>query len=162
MKYRKIPREKLGEGIELCKKNALDYLQDAKLIIEEKRFNHAYVSVQFAIEELGKIIMLREALKESVEDPILVKESVFKSHKGKSEKAWSFLDPKYKTIFDEGDFDDEDFHPRDFHTNTKASHSTRLDCAFVDFESGWYVGRDIKEELLTKLVKYVETMVPKA
>lgn len=118
--------------------------------------------MQFAIEELGKILMLRKAFKDSKDDPLLVEESIFKSHKGKSDIAWKFLDPKLKAIYDEGDFDDEDFHPAYYYTDTKASHETRLNCAFVDWFDTWHIGRSIKEHLLIRLIEHVEQMLPHA
>lgn len=60
MDYRKedriVPRAKMQQGIDLCRINVADFLEDAKLVIAENRLNHAYVSVQFAIEELGKLV----------------------------------------------------------------------------------------------------------
>lgn len=149
----------MQEGIDLCKKNILDFLEDARLLIERGRLNHAFVSVEFAIEELGKIVMLKEALTSSDAEPVLVEEDVFRKHRGKSKKAWTVLDSKFRAIYDEGHFNDEYFDFRDFFTDTKASHETRLQCAFVDFdESGskWHIGRDIKETLLVNLIKHME------
>lgn len=157
-----IPREKMEEGFDLCRKNVLDYLQDARLIIGEGRLNHALVSVQFSIEELGKIRMLREALNKSAQGNVLVKESVFKSHKGKSETAWEFLDVKFRTIF-EGDFDETDFSHRDFLTDTKASHETRLECAFVGFDGNeWFLGREIDKTLLLEIIQHIKDKLPEA
>lgn len=163
MKHRKIPRSKFQEGIELCKKNILNFLQSARGIINEGRLNHAYVNVQFAVEELGKIIMLKEALRKSTHDPILVNEEVFTNHKGKSEKAWTFLDPKFKTIY-KGGFSEENFAFIGFETNTKARHETRLNCAFVDFDESscnWHVGRDIDESLLINMINHIESKIGK-
>jgi hypothetical protein len=42
-------------------KNILGFLEDAKLVIKVGRLSYAFVSVEFAIEELGKII-IREAI----------------------------------------------------------------------------------------------------
>lgn len=162
MTDRLIPRAKMKEGIDLCKSNILDYLKDARLIMSDGRLNHAYVSVQFAIEEFGKIVMLKDALMASTNDIVTVKGSVFTSHKGKSPNAWRILDQKFKTIFGEGDFDDEDFSHVSFVTDTKASHDTRLDCAFVDFDEGiWHIGRDIKQKLLEELINHIEENLSK-
>jgi len=148
----------MQEGIDLCKANVIDFLKDAKLIIAEKRLNHAYVSVEYAIEEFGKAEILKEVLQSSEGDPMIVSARVFKSHKYKDDKAWTILDPKFKTIYDEeSDFDDTDFDYKDFQTDTKASHATRLHCAFVDCDhSGWYLGRNLNEELLNNLINHIE------
>src|SRR3990170_1874159 len=146
---RKIPKAKMQDGIALCKSNAIDFLKDAKLILSDGRLNHAYVLVEYSIEEFGKAVILKEALEASKSDPITVEERVFTSHKGKSEKAWTMLDINYRTIFDEGLFDRELFDPDIFDTDTLASHNTRLNCAFVDFNGDcWVLGERIKQELL--------------
>jgi len=149
----------MKEGIELCKDNILAFLRDARLIIEEGRLNHAYVSVEFAIEELGKIVMLKEALNSSKDDPVLVKDRIFRSHIGKPEKAFTVLDFKFKTIY-KGIFNDKIFNPRTFNTGTTVSHRTRLECAFVDFNRTWHIGKRIKENLLVDLIKHIEEKLP--
>lgn len=152
----------MQEGIDLCKKNALVFLKDAKLVIKYERLCHALVSVEFAIEEIGKIVMLQEALKNSNQDPVPVEEKVFRSHKDKSDNAWTVLDPKFKVVF-EGDFDGEAFEWKDFLTDTKASHKTRLECAFVDFDESrkiWHLGRDMDESRLIALIKHIEARLP--
>ena len=154
-----IPRKLVQEGIDFCKRNITDFLADAKIIIAEGRINHAYVMVEFAIEEFGKIIMIKEAFNSDLNDPFRVKGEVFGDHKGKSEKAWEVLDPKFRIIFDDGMFV-EGMWQREMwekQEDTTASHKTRCECAFVDFTgSVWIVGRDIKEDLLEKLVTHIE------
>jgi AbiV family abortive infection protein len=154
---REILRGKMQEGIDLCKKNAMDFLNDAKLIVAEKRLNHAYVLVEFAIEEFGKAAILSNQLRSSTSDPIPIPEQIFKSHKGKAEKAWTILDRKFKTIYGHGGFDDVGFDYTGFQTDTKARHETRLHCAFVDCEYGnWYLGRNIDVNLLNDLITHIE------
>lgn len=149
-------------GIDLCKENILDFLEDAKLIIGAGRLNHAYVSVQFALEEVGKILIFRDKIKNDPSDPLrITKREAFQSHQGKAEKAWTVLDPIFKTIFDEGGFQVGAFQKGAFQMDTYADHETRLDCAFVDYYSGqWQLGRDIKKELLVKLINHIEKKLP--
>jgi len=110
--------------------------------------NHAYVLVQFAIEELGKILLITEAFNSDPNDPFSVNGEFF-SHKVKDKKAWKILDRNCRMIFDEGVFEAGVFEMGIFKQNTEASHWTRCECAFVDFTgSQWILGRDIKEELL--------------
>lgn len=105
--------------------------------------------------------MLKDALNESKKDTVTIKGNVFTSHKSKSTNVWRILDEKFKTIFD-GDFDDESFSPVSFLTDTKASHDTRLDCAFVDFdEDTWHLGRDIDKKMLEELIQHIEDHLSK-
>ena len=157
-----IPRKIFQDGIDLCKRNIRDFLTDAQLIIAQGRLNHAYIMVEFAIEELGKIVMLKEAFSSDLNDPVTVEGDVFGTHKGKSEKAWTVLDINCRTIFDEGLFDHELFDPDLFDTDTLASHKTRLNCAFVDFKGDcWTLGERIKQELLEKLINHINEAIRK-
>lgn len=154
-----IQRKLLQKGIDLCKANITDFLKDAQLIMAEGRTNHAYVIVEFAIEEFGKIIMIKEAFNSDLNDPFKVNGEVFSDHKGKSEKAWEILDPKFRIIFDEGMWQEGCWQRGvwEKQENTTASHKTRCDCAFVDFTaSKWIVGRDIKKDLLENLITHIE------
>jgi len=157
-----IPRGLMQNGIDLCKQNVSDFLKDAKFMVREGRLDHAYVIVEFAIEEFGKIVMLNEALSLNTNDPVLVKESVFKSHNEKSTNAWVVLNPKYRIIFDEGAYDESVYDPRFYQTNTTASHNTLLDCAFVGFDGNrWVLGTKIKQSLLENLITHVDDMLTK-
>jgi hypothetical protein len=47
--------------------------------------------------------------------------------------------------------------------DTNAEYQTILDCAFVDYyANNWQLGRDIKKDLLEKLISHIEFMLPKA
>jgi AbiV family abortive infection protein len=163
-KHRIIPRAEMPKGIELCKRNALDFLKDARVIIAENRVSHAYISVQFAIEELGKILIFRDKISGDRSDPLVIKKNeAFGSHSNKTARAWQFLDPKFKTIFDEGFVERGIFVKGLAMEYTYAEYETRLDCAFVDYYAlRWQIGRDIKKELLLNLIDHVETKLPQA
>ena len=51
-----VPRARMQEGIEKCKGNVADYLKDACIIAETGRLYHAIISIEFALEEFGKIL----------------------------------------------------------------------------------------------------------
>ena len=57
-----IPLSKVSQGIELCKQNVADFVCDARNIMKQGKLYHAYVSFQFALEEFGKIMFIKEAL----------------------------------------------------------------------------------------------------
>jgi len=92
MSARMIPRSRVQQGIEYCRKNVLDFLDEARMIMSKGRLNHAYLSVHFAIEEFGKAAILNEAYRLSTDDPIPISAAVFgqnsqQSHKIKTDKA---------------------------------------------------------------------------
>lgn len=166
--YRKIPRKLVPEGIELCKKNVTEYLNDAKMILTRGNLCHADLSVQLAIEELGKAIILKEELEKSNGDSILVDEAIFgkdggRGHELKASTAWKMLDPTLK-ILHEGGFEKEDFSEYDFDVDTEASHRTRLKCAYVDFieeEQLWWVGETIDKIKILALISNIEEVLKK-
>jgi hypothetical protein len=65
----KIPLNKVAEGADLCLDNAVQFCSDARVLSEESSCDHALGLCIFAIEELGKAILLKEkatyALKDS-------------------------------------------------------------------------------------------------
>jgi len=159
-----IPRAEMPKGIDLCKQNVLAFLNDARLIISENRLSHAYISVQFALEELGKILIFRDKMTSDNSDPLVIKKNeAFSNHSSKTEKAWTFLDTKFKRIFDEGAFEIGLFVKGMAQEDTYAEYQTRLDCAFVDYYAlRWQIGRDIKKELLVNLINHIEEKLPQA
>lgn len=113
-----IPRNKFKEGIELCKRNVLDYLNEARMVAQKGSLHHAYVNVQLAIEETGKALWLKDELQNGSFDPVNVPDVVFgknggKSHWKKFNRASKMLNPNLLWVC-KGDFDPEDFDPQDF------------------------------------------------
>jgi AbiV family abortive infection protein len=60
-----VPISKIADGVALCKRNIVDYIKDARLIIEDGRLYHAVINVEFALEEFGKALLIIEAKQES-------------------------------------------------------------------------------------------------
>lgn len=167
LSYRKIPKNLVQKGVELCKKNVADYLDDARTIISKGRLCHAYLSVQLAIEELGKAVILREEYQKSGSEPILVDAAVFgkdggRGHKMKAAKAWEMLDPALKTLH-VGGFE-KGFSEFGFDVDTEASHHSRLKCAYVDFieeEQLWWVGETLDELKVLTLIDNINEALKK-
>lgn len=117
----------MPEGISLCKTNIANFLKDARLLIDNSTLSHVYISVQFAIEELGKILIFRNKLEIDASDPLVIKrEEAFKFHKDKTEKALEFLGKGYKRVFDEGVWDIGIWDKGMWDAETLVEHETRL------------------------------------
>lgn len=159
--YKEIPRAKMQEGIALCKKNIRDFLNSADVLVKDGKLDHATICAEFAVEELGKILMLRDEYRKNLIDAFEVPMTVFTNHKGKVDRAWQYLDPKYRMISKGGFERREDGKlgfDRGFEQVTYASHKTRLECAFVDFyesSNQWYVGRNIDPTKLHEQIEHV-------
>lgn len=144
-------------GIELCKQNIADFINDARIIMEKGRLCHAYVSFEFALEEYGKIMMLKEALANSVvKDKIVVSKDFFK-HNRKCEKAIEKLGEEFKSVYDMNWFLREMLGLYPLWFGTKTSHKTRTDCAFVGYRNDEFViGAPIDPEKIIKLINLLE------
>lgn len=157
-KSKTIPLGLVQKGIDSCKLHALTYLNDARKILSLGHPEHAYVSVQLAIEELGKAILLEEKIDGAIRKPgvwhIEIQNRLWTNHKYKTEKAWTKLDPNLKVIHKRV--------PELDRGNTVASHSTRLECAYVDFREEsqlWWLGPIIDEPKLQKLIDNVQNVL---
>jgi AbiV family abortive infection protein len=146
---RKVPIARMQEGIDLCMKNAADYLLDARMIANEGRLNHALVSAEFAIEELGKMLLLKAHLKEG-SNIVEIDGEQFCDHDKKADKAWNeVLDKEYRMLYtvwlDNKRWDDTSVWDE---KPTKISNVTRLDCGFVDFiNNNWTCEKPIDPDL---------------
>ncbi len=161
-----IKRTGMPEGIELCKTNITQFLKDARLLVDNSTLSHAYISAQYALEELGKILIFREKFAKDNSDPLTITyEEAFKSHQGKTEKALQFLGNEYEKakVFDEAVFEEGIVEKGVAVEYTFVRHETRLDCAFVDYYGlRWQNGRDMKKDLLIKLIERIEEKLPYA
>jgi len=154
---RKVPRAQMQKGIKKCKDNIADYLQDARLIAKTGRLYHAIISLEFALEEFGKILLLKETMNNDKKDPLEIIGHDFCDHNGKAERALGVLDPakKLRVLFDTV-FVRGIFKPHVW-GETAIGDKTRLDCAFVDFiNNDWVLGRNINPEYFEELVTLIE------
>jgi AbiV family abortive infection protein len=162
----KIPREMYRQGIDLCKKNVLDYLDEAETIAQKGHLQHAYVLVQLGIEETGKIVWLREEQQKNTADPVCVPDVIFgkdggKSHRKKHEKTLTVLKPELLRVC-RGPFDPAIFDPRIFDVGREASPETRLVNAYVGFDDRskrWFLGCEIDWSKLDRLINHVRQVV---
>ena len=168
---RGIPREKMQQGIKLCKENIHVFLETAEKLVDSGNLNHAAINIEFAIEEFGKILMLKDEFAFG-SNPVQLP-SNFRNHKGKSERAWKTSDSdaleiSYKMISD-GGFERSDNgkqgFSRAFQQVINISHFIRMECAFVDFdenEKEWFVGHSqISKNRLQNLIEHMREKVGK-
>ena len=164
--YREIPRAKVQEGIDLCKKNIYVFLETAENLIKSDNLNHAAILLEFGIEEFGKILLLKDEYTKDT-DPVQVPDIVFRNHKHKSERAWKIgdadaLDANYKMLSDGGferSDDEKQGFARAFEQAIYISHYIRMECAFVDFdenEKDWFLGHEhLVRERMQNLLEHI-------
>ena len=155
---RKVPRALMIDGIEKCKDNIADYLQDAQIIAKTGRLYHAIISLEFALEEFGKILLLKENLTNDKRDPVEINGNEFCSHSRKADRALRVLDPrqKFRVLF-EGFWERGFWEAGMWEGETVIGDSTRLDCCFVDFiKNEWALGRKINPDYFQEFVALIE------
>ena len=158
---RSIPKSTFPVGLQLCKENISDFLNDARNILTNGKPYHAYISFEFALEEFGKIIMLKEALSEPNNTTInaQVDEIVFTSHRDKCNKAIAVLGKEFESLYN-GIWAKGVWAPNIWgEAEVAIGHNTRLKCAFVDFiNNDWCIGdKAITHHNLMALVDKLDT-----
>jgi AbiV family abortive infection protein len=151
---RKIPLSEMGEGIRLALETSHQKLSDAKQLISVGSCEDAVILIQFALEEFGKAVGLKEKLERGIEN---VEDDLFRNHIYKENKAWSVLPGDLKTIY-EGTFSPQAFSAQDFDVGKETiSHHTRVSATFVDWINGkWVKGIQADPKKLLQLITELE------
>lgn len=131
---RQIPRDRVEEGLSLCRRQISDLVDTARIILRGDTaglyLRFVYLLLQYAIEEFGKALMLKEEFLRNSSETLRFDKWV--SHEYKFNKAWDVLDKGLKVVH-EGAFDTSAFDPAIFDTNVEASHRLRLEAGYVDY-----------------------------
>lgn len=147
----------MQEGIDKCKGNITNYLQDAVLIANTGRFYHALICLEFALEEFGKILLLKETMNKNKNDPVEIDGYEFCNHNRKADRALANLDPaqKFRVLF--SPMWERGIWEVGVWEETVIGDRTRLDCSFVDFiNNNWTLGKDIDKTYFQDLARVIE------
>ena len=126
----------MREGITRSLKKCEEHLRGAEVLTSNGCLNAAVVLVEFALEEFGRAIELRDRLNAGSTQ---VELRLFRDHDLKYDKAWTILNQDLKKIY-EGTFDPAIFDPHIFDTQAETiSPRTRLDAAFVNYVNGTWI-----------------------
>jgi len=162
----KISRTKIEEGIKVSQEKSIRHLDAAEMLIYNDFLDNAVASIEFAIEEFGRAVYLRERLHLGLET---IEKSLETDHSLKYNKAFSILPTELKTIwqgftpFPKGTWH-ENYWPRGFWGGKKEtiSHSARLNAIFTRFDEKtqtWYSGINTDkrklEDIVNKLKEYI-------
>ena len=156
----KISSEKIREGIEHSLKKSSEHLQGAEALIAINSLNDAVALTEFAIEEFGRAVALREKLETGSNE---LDRDLRKNHDYKYDKAWTILPEELKIIYEqnwywEGWWDNWWGAPR----KDKISHEARLNAVFVNYVKGeWKTGIKVDnrklEILIRRIREYIES-----
>ena len=158
-----VSRNQFQDGINKCKRNITDYLSETELLMSQGRLSHATILLEFALEEFGKVLVMKRAFELDPNDPFKISGDKFYDHRTKEKKAWTVLDKKYQILFDEGICLPNTLFERGLAVEyTIANHENRLRSAFVDYCSGrWLLGVDVKEIYLQNLINHMRAELTK-
>ena len=164
---RDVPISKINEGVAFCKRNIVDYIKDARLIIKDGRPYHAVINVEFALEEFGKALLIIKAKQNSPTNKVDINGKKkgnfveFCDHNRKVDRALALIDPTddYRTIFrmaEKGCFE------KGILDEPEINHETRLECSFVEYKNNkWNLRTSIDEQLLNTFIDHLELEVNK-
>lgn len=151
----RISLEKIREGIEHALRKSAQHLAGAQACISEDIFDGAIALIEFAVEEFGRAVALREKLETGSE---VVEKKLFESHVYKYNKAWTVLPSELKTVY-EGSFDVTIFDPAIFDAGKESiSPGTRLEAIFVGYNEvtgEWKTGIRANKQKLERLVEAI-------
>jgi AbiV family abortive infection protein len=98
-KEKRIPRTKIKEGIDFSLKKSLEHLDGAETLIGKNLLNDSVALIEFAIEEFGRAVILRNMFRNNLET--IAEKSKWKSHNHKYEQAFTVLSENLKIIWEE-------------------------------------------------------------
>ena len=161
-KVKKIPKTKLEEGIAISLEKAAKHLDAAEVLINNNLLDNAVASIEFAIEEFGRAIYLRERLQIGSET---IEKAVETDHWLKYNKAFSVLPTGIKTIWEDTIFGAfpkgfwGNFFPKGFWgegiVKETISPLTRLNAIFTYFDEKtqtWHNGINADGKKLVAIV----------
>ena len=150
----RISREKVEAGIRLCLNRVSEYLLDAehlttKADTSDGTLQNTTILLTFAVEELGKAIILRKRCEEQPSAELVeVEYEAFggrNAREHKQSEAFKLIDARLRQLHQGRDSGMDD---------VGVSVDTRLKLSFVDFENGeWMTPPPIEPERLRALIE---------
>jgi len=158
---KRISKEKLKEGITVSLKKCTKHIDGAETLINNDFLDDAIALIEFAIEDFGRAVYLRERLQTDLET---IEKSLETDHWLKYNKAFSVLPLELKTIwentisnFPKGHFP-TNYFPKGHFPIMKGtiSPSTRLEAIFPYYDDKtqtWRSGINADREMLKTIVE---------
>jgi len=155
----RIPSKKIQEGIEYSLEKSAQHLTGAEACLSKGILDGAVALIEYAVEEFGRAVALREKLETGSEE---VERELFSSHEYKYEKAWTVLPQELKTIY-EGTFDVAVFDEAVFDVGKESiSPRVRLDAIFVNYDETndkWKIGIRADKHKLKRLIEGIKQCI---
>jgi len=158
---KQIPRGKIETGITRCLSRVSGYLLDAERLIEPQTagqgsLQNATILLTFAIEELGKAVILRMRSEEKPQtETVVVEHQVFggrDAHEHKQSEAFKLIDASLKRLHNAA-FSATAFGPDFDIEDVDISPATRLELSFIDFNDGdWSSPPPVEPKRLRALI----------
>lgn len=156
-KEKKISKEKIEEGIRISLRKSLEHLDGAEALISKNLLNDAVALIEFAIEEFGRAVYLRERQQRGIET---IENSLEINHYLKYDKAFSVLSTNLKTIWESTitPIFPIDSFPDGYPIKETISPLTRLNATFTYFDERTQHWRNGIKADITKLKSVVDEL----
>lgn len=161
-----IPLNEVHIGLDLSSKLGLRHLSNASLLIQNGEIEGAAILAIFGLEELGRILILKERYQRAINQGsnyIEIKSrkqkgrtDAFYDHKKKQKKAKSVL-PDNSLLLHQGDFG-EGFG-KDFDASIFLDQELREAYSYLDYCISWQTPRPIDISRLNDLITKIESTI---
>ena len=160
-KIKKIPKEKIGISL----RKSEEHLDGAEVLVQMNFLNDSVGLIEYAIEEFGRAVYLKERLDSGLEE---VETSLERDHWLKYDRAFSSLPTELKTIWETTiphAFPPQYF-PNGYFPITKGTISplTRLNAIFPYFDEkdqSWHEGINADGSKLLEIIKALRENIKK-
>jgi len=126
---KKIPINRLDEGIRLCANNIRRFLQDVELLLKNSSEWHAIAMAIFAYEEIAKYAELKKAKSTATSDSVEICSRLFYDHEYKQDIAYELIEDNESVVL----LAESDLLPHFQTEKVEVKPKLRLDCLFVDW-----------------------------
>ena len=89
--YYVLTTDQAGKALRLCLDNAESYLQDIDISVNNKKYDHLFIPLSYAVEEIGKARMLLDGLCRNYGGLIVITTDITKDHRLKLNQAIEYM-----------------------------------------------------------------------
>lgn len=162
---KRVPLDQVQKGIKLSKDRGTRHLNDARILIKSGKIEGAAILATFGLEELGRIIILKDRYQKAqkmgkkfieIKDrKQRRKKDAFYNHRMKQKIALNVL-PHDTCRTHKGDFKLGDFKWKDFFTDIWLDQDLREIVTYIDYEDDWIIPPPIDIEKLKNCINEIE------
>jgi hypothetical protein len=162
---KRIPQERIQQGIYISLSTAQRHLDCSVLLIENNFLENAIEPIEFAIEEFGRAVYLRERLEKGLET---IENALETNHWIKYDKAFSVLPSDLKTVWENTispmlpeAYVQTGYYPIEKETISPVTRTNAIFTRYDEKTQSWQNGIMVDKERLKKIVTEIREYILK-